>query len=211
MLRKNTTVNMSKIEYEEALVSACAQLDDLMMLRIRGKPVETKSRYFSSKLVAPQKKQRAAGPGNKTSARTQPAPSLSGAAAIQSDSWSGSGWCEEAASYTAAKKATPKLDVEAYKKKGSFLCKPTFSNVLAPDLARKYCGKFLCFGKYCDPKHNCTKVHIPFFKFGREEKETQYEHVLENLDNLAINKNDAPRNIPEKYAHLVKAPGQGAN
>ena len=54
-------------------------------------------------------------------------------------------------------------------------------------------------------------MHLPFFKFGHEEKEVQYKHVLANIANLAINKNDMPRNIPEKYAHLVKAPGQCAD
>ena len=82
---------MSKTDFEEALVSACAQFDDLKMLRIRGKSVERKSRYFASKTVATQKKQCTAGPGTKPAARPQPAPLLNGVGAIQADLWVDSG------------------------------------------------------------------------------------------------------------------------
>ena len=56
LLRKNTMVNMSKEEYETALAAAAAEFDDLRKLRVRSKPIDSKSRYFSGKAAAAQKK-----------------------------------------------------------------------------------------------------------------------------------------------------------
>jgi len=216
LLRKNTTENMSKKDYESALVGAAAEFDDLKKLQIRRKPVDYTSRYFSSKAVAAQKKQRTAGPapaprggpGGRANHVPTPKP-VTGAAAAQAATWSG--WSEEAATYTALRRSEPTFSAAASKKKGSFLCKPAFESALTPELSKKYCNKFVCFGKFCDPAKGCTKKHVAFYRFQADEKTEQYEFVLANKENVAINKNDAPRNLPEKYAHLVKAPSQGAN
>ena len=47
LLHKNTTVNMSHKDYKTALIAAAAEFEDLKKLRIRGKPVDYKSRYLS--------------------------------------------------------------------------------------------------------------------------------------------------------------------
>ena len=215
--RKNTIVNMSSKEYETALVAAAAEFDDLMKLRIRGKPVTYESSYFSSKAVAAQKKQRAAGSATiakkAMSGRTQQAPigkkPVATTAGVQSQAWTS--WSEEAASFTAAKRTVPKFDAEASRNKGAFLCKPAFDFVLSPELAKKYCGKFLVWGRCCDPaKGTCKKKHVPFYRFQAAEKAEQYHYTLANKENICINANDVPRDMPEKCSHLVRIPGQGA-
>ena len=225
LLRKNTTVNMSKEDYETAFIAAAAEFDDLKKLRIRGKPVDYKSNYFSGRAVAAQKKQRAAGPApttkNVAGGRAQQVPGRAqqvpaqrpapGAAKAQGETWIGSGWSEEAAGYAATKRSAPKFDAAVSKTKGSFLCKPTFDCALTPELSKKYCDKFLVFGKCCSPAlGRCMKKHIPFYRFQAAEKVEQYEYILANKENVCINENDAPRDLPAKYAHLVRAPGQGA-
>ena len=44
-----------------------------------------------------------------------------------------------------------------------------------------------------------------------DEKIEQYEYVLANKENVCFNKNDVTKNLPDKFAHLIRAPGQGAN
>ena len=225
LLRKNTTVNMSKEDYETAFIAAAAEFDDLKKLRIRGKPVDYKSNYFSGRAVAAQKKQRAAGPATTTKngaggraqqvpGRAQQAPAqrpAPGAAKAQGETWFGSGWSEEAAGYAATKRSAPKFDAAVSKTKGSFLCKPTFDCALTPELSKKYCEKFLVYGKCCSPAlGRCMKKHLPFYRFQAAEKVEQYEYILENKENVCINGNDTPRDLPAKYAHLVRVPGQGA-
>ena len=217
LLRKNTTDNMSKEDFETALMAAAAEFDDLKKLRIRNKPLDFKSRYFSSKAAAAQKKLRAAGqaPAARVANgdRVQPTPAkkqYTGAVAAPANAWVNSGWSEEAASFADARRSAPKFDPEVGKKKGSLICKPTFACALAPDLAKKYCANLLVLGRFCDAK-GCKKRHAPLYRFQADEKIEQYEYVLANKENVCFNKNDVPKNLPDKFAHLIRAPGQGAN
>ena len=217
LLPMNTTVNMLKEEYETALAAAAAEFYDLRKLRVRSKPIDSKSRYFSGKAAAAQKKQRSAGLDRpKNGGGTQPTnggqnhQKRDGTADAQADSWST--WTEESAIFNANRRNARAFNVEESKKKGAFICKPPFDQPLTPELSKKCCGKVLVYGKFCDPtKRNCTKTHVPFYRFQQAEKTDQYEYVLGNMENVRINKLDAPNNLPEKYAHLLKVPNTGAN
>lgn len=215
LLKKGKAEDIPLTEYNNATTTCAEAIADLKKLVRRRKKCDTVSAMTFGTSQA-QKKPRLAGPPAPTTAGATPRTNQKKGTKKQhvtpttsDNSWGDSGWSEEAETYSASKRRVPTFDKETSKKKGAFICKPTFDCVLAPDLSKIYCAKFNTYGMYCDPASNCRKKHIPFFRWNADQKKEQYCYVVDNKENVRINARDKPKSLPDSVADLVQEPGIG--
>ena len=79
-------------------------------------------------------------------------------------------------------------DREWSKARGCIIVRPgsTRVNPLHPRCAETFCTPFNTLGRVCKNKR-CTKKHTPVFRFPKELKKLQLEHVTANRDKLCFN------------------------